>query len=158
MIEYYSKKPAALRKIKDFYLTLNNWLKKEWIDPSAAPYKTAYLDHVLRASGVPYEFNNFDNAPDMIGIRGLLAKMEAHKAKIAEAAGVSPSLSEIDVFRAFLAALPAFWRSHRPASLNRNFTGILDKIQQTTKPETKKGRPPVSGYSQFSAGDIQNIL
>lgn len=151
LVVYYSTKTKELNRLRSFYQLFNNWLKKEYVSAAASDFRAAYLDHVLRVSGVPYDFNNFDRSPDMIGINGLQTKISDHKAKISAVVGVSPSASEIVVFRAFLAALPNFWRCHRPASINRNFSGILDRIKPTTK-------TTAAGYSEFTAEDIQNIL
>ena len=154
MPPYYRRKPKELKRIKDFYRLLNNWLKKEWVDNSVAPFRDAYVGHILRRSGVAYQFNNFDTGPDIKGINGLIKQIAAARATLGEKIGISTAATPIAAYTAFLENLPDFWASHRPATLSKNFASIVGRMSAPSKTT----KPTGGGYAEFSEDDVANIV
>lgn len=151
---YYSKNVAKAKKLKNLTQTANNWLRKDYIDPSIAEYRRVYLRTVKAAAGVDYDFNNNPSGTDVIGLNSLISKIEASQRALIDTLGLSIHSKKIDVYAAFLEAAPAFWKSQRPAALSRGFASIVGTIKQTkTKPKPKAG-----GYADFDVNDIENIL
>lgn len=130
MLEYFIDRRSKFARIKDFYRTLNNWLKKSFIDPEIEKYKDMFIASYNERNEMKYSFNDFDQGDDMKGLNKIKKDLESNLENLKI---VFKKSDPVKIFEHILFYLPDFWHAHKIGTLAKNIGSIVADIKRGKK-------------------------